>query len=41
MTVLAIGDSNVEPGVRRHMGNCAHAFSRAIGHGDAHCWGKG
>ena len=41
MTVLAIGDSNVEPGVRGHMGNCAHAFSRAIGHRDAHCWGKG
>ena len=41
MTVLAIGDSNVEPGVRGHMGNCAHAFSHAIGHGDAQCWGKG
>lgn len=42
MTVLAIGDSNVLPGVTGDMGNCAHAFARAIDHGDrAVCWGKG
>ena len=41
MTVLAIGDSNILPGMKIHKGNCSHAFSRAIGHGEAVVWGRG
>ena len=42
MTVLAIGDSNVLPGMQGDLGNCAHAFARAIGNGDrAVAWGRG
>ena len=47
MTVIAIGDSNVFPGMfldsvnsADALGNCSHVFANSIGHGNAHVVAK-